>query len=190
MAFSESVKLEVKKRANFQCCMCGKLFVQVHHIIPQSENGSDDIDNAAPLCAECHDSYGDNPRKRKVIREMRDHWYERCAAMSESPDFADFSAQIDQVYSRLDGIEEKSDEHTRLFGDLKDTVVTYFGSRAEQAAEVSTVSELIQVTGGTMASGSAVVFTDGSAEYRSCPGCGFLVPIQGVSNCPYCGTNL
>jgi hypothetical protein len=43
MGFSEKTKLEVKKKANFQCCMCRGFIVDVHHIIPTNENGPDTI---------------------------------------------------------------------------------------------------------------------------------------------------
>lgn len=76
MAFSEKVKLEAKKKACFRCVICQKPFVEIHHIIPQADGGSDTIDNAAPLCASCHDLFGGNPEKRKQIRDMRDHWFD------------------------------------------------------------------------------------------------------------------
>ena len=47
--------------------------------MPQADGGSDDEDNAAPLCASCHEIYGGNPTKRKFIIEARDAWYEICA---------------------------------------------------------------------------------------------------------------
>jgi hypothetical protein len=79
VAFSEQVKLSVKKQAHFRCCLCHELFVEIHHIIPQSEGGDDIEANAAPLCPSCHEAYGANPEKRKFIRETRDFWYELCS---------------------------------------------------------------------------------------------------------------
>ena len=76
MAFTEKTKLEAKRRAAFRCCICQRLFVEIHHIIPQSEGGADTLENAAPLCASCHDLFGGNPEKRKQIREMRNYWWE------------------------------------------------------------------------------------------------------------------
>jgi len=38
--------------------------------------GSDDIDNAAPLCQNCHARFGANPEKRTEIRQMREFWYD------------------------------------------------------------------------------------------------------------------
>lgn len=78
MGFSEALKINVRKQAHFSCCLCKKLEVEVHHIVPQSQGERDTLDNAAPLCASCHTTYGANPEKRKLIREARDHWYEIC----------------------------------------------------------------------------------------------------------------
>ena len=76
MPFSEALKLQVKKMAAFQCCRCREIGVDIHHIIPQAQGGTDDIDNAAPLCQNCHDKFGANPEKRKEIRQMRNWWYD------------------------------------------------------------------------------------------------------------------
>src|SRR5689334_21991685 len=38
------------------CAVCNRMHgVQVHHILPRSEGGSDDASNAIPLCPTCHD---------------------------------------------------------------------------------------------------------------------------------------
>lgn len=85
MPFSESLKSRLRKRAHFLCCVCRRhAGVEIHHIVPQAEGGSDTEDNAAPLCPNCHDTYGANPEKRKLIREMRDQWYEICAKEPEA----------------------------------------------------------------------------------------------------------
>jgi hypothetical protein len=78
MPFSESLKAEIRRRADMRCCICHTIGVEVHHIIPQAENGSDDEDNAAPLCPTCHETYGSNPGKRKFVREARDNWFVVC----------------------------------------------------------------------------------------------------------------
>jgi hypothetical protein len=79
VAFSESIRRSVRRKAHFRCCLCQAVLVEVHHIVPEGEGGSDEEDNAAPLCASCHEIYGANPTKRKFIREARDWWYETCA---------------------------------------------------------------------------------------------------------------
>lgn len=79
MAFSEKTKIIAKRKSAFRCCLCHKPFVEIHHIIPQAKGGSDNLDNAAPLCSSCHDLYGGNPEKRKTIRQMRDYWWDLMA---------------------------------------------------------------------------------------------------------------
>jgi hypothetical protein len=78
MPFPESLKLRVRQRAHFACCVCHALGVEVHHIVPESDDGPSDDANAAPLCPTCHETYGANPVKRKFIREARDTWYGIC----------------------------------------------------------------------------------------------------------------
>ena len=83
MGFSASVKADVRKRAWFACCVCKKisLALEVHHIVPLSDGGTDIADNAAPLCASCHRSFGGNRELQSRIREMRDDWYKKCHAI-------------------------------------------------------------------------------------------------------------
>jgi hypothetical protein len=78
MSFPESLTKDVRRRAHFQCCLCKTLGIEIHHITPQAEGGSDTFENAAPLCPTCHETYGANPTKRKFIREARDLWFEIC----------------------------------------------------------------------------------------------------------------
>lgn len=93
MPFSKKIKLEAKRRSAFRCCICHRLFVEVHHIIPQVEGGADTLNNAATLCAECHDLFGGNPEKRAQIREMRDAWWctmeERARNLTHDDDISD-----------------------------------------------------------------------------------------------------
>src|SRR4051812_38229876 len=100
MPFPESVKLEAKRRANFRCVGCQQPFVQVHHIIPDGE-GPDTIDNAAPLCGGCHHRYGGNLELRKQLREMRDHWWQRCAETKYITVDAGLALKVDDLYVAL-----------------------------------------------------------------------------------------
>jgi hypothetical protein len=58
--------------------------IEVHHLVPESEGGSDDIDNAIPLCFECHSEVGRynsrHPRGTKYkiaeLKARRDQVYE------------------------------------------------------------------------------------------------------------------
>lgn len=103
MSFSESVRLEVKRKAAFQCCRCHSVGVEVHHIIPKKYGGSDEITNAAPLCPNCHTHFGDNPTKRKEITQMRDWWYEMVENMypDRKHDELDVLNRIDMKLNRI-----------------------------------------------------------------------------------------
>jgi len=65
--FSELLKLRVKRRADFTCCWCNDRAkkVDVHHIIPEDQHGPDTEENAAPLCASCHDMSATIPRSER-----------------------------------------------------------------------------------------------------------------------------
>lgn len=76
MPFSEKIREEVRRKALFRCCRCQEIGIDIHHIVPQRAGGSDEIENAAPLCQNCHDKFGANPEKRKEITQMRNVWYE------------------------------------------------------------------------------------------------------------------
>jgi hypothetical protein len=61
------------------CCICGTLHrVQVHHIEPREEGGSNEINNAIPLCPNCHDEVHKKPRSGRTTRsytpeELKSH---------------------------------------------------------------------------------------------------------------------
>jgi HNH endonuclease len=107
LPFTERLKLSVKRKAHFSCCLCHALGVEVHHIISQEEGGPDTEKNAAPLCASCHETYGANPQKRKFIREARDFWYELCAKR-----YASDADRLDKILSIVEGTATKSDVGT------------------------------------------------------------------------------
>ncbi len=66
--------------------------------------GSDDAENAAPLCPSCHETYGANPEKRKIIREARDHWFDICDNR-----YAPDSDGIGELTKRLESVATKAD---------------------------------------------------------------------------------
>jgi uncharacterized CHY-type Zn-finger protein len=101
MPFSEKTKLEAKRKSHFACVICHQPFVEVHHILPQADGGSDDLDNAAPLCGSCHDLFGANPVKRKQIREMRDFWSEICEKRPANPDLTNLNERLDSIRAQI-----------------------------------------------------------------------------------------
>jgi hypothetical protein len=72
-----------------RCCICHRFCgvkIEIDHIVPSSEEGPDTIDNAIPVCFECHaeiHSYNDkHPRGRKFrpeeLNKHKEQWLEIC----------------------------------------------------------------------------------------------------------------
>lgn len=128
MAFSEKVKLEARRKSNFRCCICEKLFSgEVHHIIPESEEGSDTLDNAVLLCPNCHDSYGGNPEKRKQIKQKRDHWWElmeeRTRQIISAKDLnyiaqIDYDETINQLTYQLNHVKQSGKKGVAIYHNI------------------------------------------------------------------------
>lgn len=104
MAFTEALVRDVRRRAHFQCCLCKTVGVEVHHIVPKAEGGKDTSDNAAPLCPSCHEIYGANRTKRKLIREARALWYEICDRR-----YAPDASLLQEVHAAVTNAASKTD---------------------------------------------------------------------------------
>lgn len=204
MAFKESLKLKVKRKAHFKCCICETFeFLHVHHIIPQEERGPDTIDNAAPLCTRCHDTYGGNPEKRKWIRERRDFWYEFCENKLHNDDIN----KLEETYKIFEKMH--SEHETRLknveqdINKLQETVVVLTKYNQELISSIQQTPtegrpEIFAQIGSNAStiSGTATAMTQlGRGVYANptCPNCGSTIGLY-VSNqdgpplCPNCKT--
>lgn len=108
MPFIESLKKEVREKSNYRCCICEQIQIdiEVHHIIPESDGGPDTLDNAAPLCPNCHSNFGNDQLKRSRIKEKRDWWYNRCDVPNKT---IDMLTQIEKILKDLHGLEFKEE---------------------------------------------------------------------------------
>ena len=104
MAFPESIKLTIRHKAHFSCCICHAKGVEIHHIEAQADGGPDTEENGAPLCPSCHETYGANPTKKKFIRDARDHWYGICAAR-----YASDLPHLEALHELLKNLPTKTD---------------------------------------------------------------------------------
>jgi hypothetical protein len=86
--FKEEDKVKCLLWCNRHCCLCGKecgTNIEIAHIIPKYEGGSNDIDNAIPLCFDCHSEIGKyndkHPRGLKYrpeeLKSRREKIYEQ-----------------------------------------------------------------------------------------------------------------
>lgn len=100
--FNEQEAEDLLVQCHRRCCVCHKFCgvkIELDHIEPRNEGGSDEIDNAIPLCFDCHAEvhhYNDrHPRGRKFspreLREHRDQWLRICreqpASLLDAPRF-------------------------------------------------------------------------------------------------------
>jgi len=72
--FSKDDKIKALLWCNRHCCLCGKACgsnIEVHHIVPIEQGGSDDIDNAIPLCFDCHKEVGSYNEKHPIGSKYR-----------------------------------------------------------------------------------------------------------------------
>lgn len=87
MGFSPKTKTDSLVAAARHCCVCRKfkgIKIEVHHIIQEADGGSNDFENAIPLCLDCHVDAGHyNPRhpkgtkfSKEELRKQRDAWYQ------------------------------------------------------------------------------------------------------------------
>lgn len=120
MAFPESLKLDVKHKAAFRCCRCQAIGVEIHHVVPKAEGGADTNENAAPLCAKCHSDFGDNPLKRKEIREMRDWWYQRVSTQASLTD-----PHFGVLEEKLDALLVKQAQSSSELDEIKKVLLSY-----------------------------------------------------------------
>lgn len=136
MDFPESVKKEARQRAHYACVWCQRTeyFLEVHHVVPQEEEGPATIDNAAPLCPQCHTHIGPNPDLRRQLRERRDWWWHMCASRTP-PTFNVSLEQTNALYERVRAMEAQGQRTESALAELKAIVLS-----AEEK-EIPAVSE-------------------------------------------------
>ena len=186
MDFPESVKKEARRKAHFRCVVCReKPFVEVHHIIPQEFGGSNTLDNAAPLCAGCHDYFGNNSDKRKQIKEMRDQWYEICETRYANPDIHFYVDQTEKIEQALNKLSEKDAENAQTLQMIQKSlseVVSRAGESIKMASDFAVVGATSGYVGTAFAIAGTVLVND------RCPNCQTLFAFRiAGSPCPVCG---
>ena len=182
MAFTEKTKEEVKRKSHYQCCICKNPFVDVHHIIPQSDGGGDDFDNAAPLCGACHRQYGSNPDLRKTIKGMCGLWYEICETRYKDDASQPILKKIDDLAKEL--IEEKKKDRAKI-NELKRLIVGLQERRKEEVVEAESIEELAGKNISATKLGEKVF-----ANFV-CKNCNTMVGLLvGTNECPNCGESI
>jgi len=87
--FSDKEAVELLAQCHRRCCICHRFCgfkMELDHIEPKKDGGPDTINNAIPVCFECHaeiHAYNDkHPRGRKYrpneLKKHKDQWLELC----------------------------------------------------------------------------------------------------------------
>jgi hypothetical protein len=189
MDFSEETKKIVRKKAMFKCCFCQSLDIEIHHIIPEKEDGCNDISNGAPLCPNCHERYGNDPSKRKRIIEARDNWYEVVQKMypdnRELLKLEDISTKLDKLKQNQINLEDFKLELKEFANEMINNIT--LGSAATTASGIANASISPSMSPSVSPSPSSEL------EYYLhsnvvCRKCGTRVGFAaGSSVCPTCG---
>ena len=186
MPFSEAIKKLARQKAHFVCVVCRSVpFVEVHHIIPESEGGPNTIENAAPLCAGCHDLFGNNPDKRKQIRDMRDQWYEICEKRYMNPDIGVHFEKINELYETQQSIKEDQEKQKELLIEIKDTLLKAMDATGSSISKSISLDSII-ADSGNVTSGARLA--DNVYANVKCERCGTQIGLLvGANKCPNCG---
>jgi HNH endonuclease len=145
MPFSPAVKQEAKERAHYRCVLCqAAYFFDVHHIVPEAEGGPDTIDNAAPLCPNCHDWFGHDGARRAEVRARRDWWWERCAKIDAAQMTPPDGRRFDRLFEQYK--DSQAQEQARLFAEMKTLIAGAFREQAARVSSANTITELIQTS--------------------------------------------
>jgi len=108
-----------------RCCICHRFCgvkIELDHAEPAGGGGSDDIDNAIPVCFECHaeiNSYNDqHPRGRKMRpsekRKHRDQWLKICREQPQVLVDAPRDSGVGPLQAMIDELEYNSIVADRL----------------------------------------------------------------------------
>ena len=185
--FPEHIKKEVKRKAAFQCCMCHASDVHIHHIIQPKDDGDDTIENAAPLCPNCHDLYGDNPNKVKEIRQRRDWWYERVENMYGGSVGIEILSQISR---QLQDISSNQASQATELAELKNNLRNVVNNAIDNITPATAATSAFNLLSASTAS-MRLVDEVAIDVFRRCPNCDTRVELAiGSNNCPRCGAQI
>ncbi len=173
MPFGDPVRREARRRAHYCCCFCANPFVEAHHIIPQKENGPDTLENAAPLCANCHALFGGNPDLRKQIRERRDFWWALCAKDPNKPQ-AVLNERLTELWDRLPKDADQKAQ-AEFLEQARKVSAAFFHEVAVKLEDATAEKDFTKITGIPLPA------PWGLPMNATCPQCGGPASFVGVN---------
>ncbi len=116
MAFDRDEVAALLAECHRRCCICHQFCgvkMETDHIIPKDDRGDDNIENAIPVCFECHaeiHSYNiKHPRGRKFtaheLRQHKDQWLRICREHPEILAKSFLRSDVGPLHALLDELE-------------------------------------------------------------------------------------
>jgi hypothetical protein len=112
IAISKKLRFDVFKRDGFQCVYCGAhpsetVLLEVDHVHPVAEGGSNDMDNLVTACWDCNRGKG-----AALLSSIPQSLEEKAAVVAER------EAQIRAYYQILELRKERQDEEAWSVADI------------------------------------------------------------------------
>jgi hypothetical protein len=184
--FTESVKAQARKLADFRCCYCHDMGDHVHHLVPKEEGGSGTLDNAILLCVQCHDRYGHRSDKQKQLEQARDAWYE-IVKDRQRPEDSVLLERLQELATKRD-LKEISFQLHGLFDKMM-LSINAGSTSPQQAANVASIMVTSTSASASM-SASPSIGVDAEVT-RQCAECGKTFEPDGAEVfCPNCVSGL
>ena len=112
MPFSPSIKESALVASGRCCCLCHQFCgtkIEVHHILHESDGGENALDNALPLCLNCHADMmaydANHPIGNKYsVRELkqhRDNWYNKITGNVGIADISEIVETDKLVFKKI-----------------------------------------------------------------------------------------
>ena len=144
---TDAAKLLVECKRH--CCVCWRrcgFRMELHHIRPRSEGGSDDIENAIPVCFDCHaEIESTGPRGRRFTSgELKEHKRRWLKLVATSPSALVDAAQRQTETGPLEALQAELDYNGLALrdGELSPLAVRQF----ERATATNALSALSPTT--------------------------------------------
>ncbi|MBN2287248.1 MAG: HNH endonuclease [Tissierellales bacterium] len=122
--------------------------METDHIVPTSEEGTDDIENAIPVCFECHaeiHSYNnDHPRGRKFtseeLKQHKQQWLDACKEQPEILLKVFRQSDVGPLQALLDELEFNMSVSNKK--DIKEMGCFFLSDQFKKAIQVGSIAIL------------------------------------------------
>jgi len=114
-----SVRFAILRRDGFTCIYCGgtppKVLLEVDHIVPKSDGGTDDEANLCTACTDCNRGKGSKRLEEGIASSIGERSLESLRErLQQAREYADLQAEIEEF--RSDQLDQVWSAWTTAFG--------------------------------------------------------------------------